>query len=556
MRGFQKIHVKAFHEHYKKIIMNLNKRILIYFSFACIAFTSCTKDFDNINTDPKQSSSSTFNPNLLLPSSEINYVNAITGYNGAILFQSMWTQTFASAKYPSYYSNADKYVYGGSYNDYIGRTWNLAYSSAGYAYEIQNLVKDKPELSNLSGVALILELLSIQAVTDVYGDCPFTDALQAKAGLTHPVYNTQQDIYNSMLSKLDSVLNTLDASKATPDNDALPYAGDITKWKKFGYSLMLRMAMRLTKVDPSTAQTYAEKAYAGGTFSSIDDNAYLKMDDADGYANGNAAALGVSDDFVEVKWGKYLIDQLKAADDPRLSVIAEVPQSGLEKASDKGLAGNSDPAVQEGMPNGYDQNGGATDISHAPDYPGGTGTGDDYYAVGKYSRVKTALYLDRSSPAFILTYAETELLLAEAAVRGWNVGDASTHYKNGLSAAIQSLGTFNSVGAISAGTADAYAALHPLDVSTTENSLKQINTQYWITTGTLFNWIETWCNWRRSGYPVLTPVNYTGNFSNGAIPRRQIYPLTEPSNNPENYSTAVGNLSGGDTWTAKVWWDK
>lgn len=290
--------------------------------------------------------------------------------------------------------------------------------------------------------------------------------------------------------------------------------------------------------------------------SSVADDAYLKMDDPDGYTNGNAAALGVPDDFVEVKWGKLLIDQLKAASDPRLSVIAEVPQPGLANASNKALAGDSNPLTQQGMPNGYDQNGGATDISHAPGYPGGTGSGSDYYAVGKYSRVKTALYLSRSTPAFILTYAESELLLAEAAVRGWNVGDAATHYKNGLSAAIQSLGTFNSVGAISASVADTYAAAHPLDISSTNNALQQINTQYWITTGTLFNWIETWSNWRRSGYPALTPVNYTGNFSNGTIPRRQPYPLSEPSNNPTNYSAAVGSLSGGDTWTSRVWWDK
>lgn len=537
----------------KYMNMNLSKKIPIYLGFACLALSSCTKDFDSINTDPKQASQDNFDPNLLLPSVETGYVNAITGYNGAILFQSMWTQILSSAVYPGYYSNGDKYVYGGSYNDYIGRIWNSAYGAAGYAYEIQTLVKDKPELSNLSGIALILELLNVQVVTDTYGDCPFSQALQAKAGITHPVYDSQQEIYSSMLNKLDSVLNTLDASKAAPTNDASSFNGDITKWKKFGYSLMLRMAMRLTKVDPSTAQAYAEKAYAGGTLSSVADNFYVKMDEADGYSNPNVSSYTV--DYSEVRWGKYLIDELKEANDPRLPVIAEVPQPGLANAGDKGLAGNSDPDVQEGMPNGYDQNGGATDISNAPGYPGGTGTGNDYNPIGGYSRPKGTTYLDKSEPVFFLTYAESELLLAEAAVRGWNVGDAAQHYKNGLSAAIQSYGTLAGSATISASTADTYAAAHPLDVSSTENSLKQINEQYWITTGTLFNWIETWCNWRRSGYPDLTPVNYIGNFSNGQIPRRQLYPLSEPSNNPENYSAAVSAL-GGDTWTARVWWDK
>ena len=63
-----------------------------------------------------------------------------------------------------------------------------------------------------------------------------------------------------MLNSLDSVIATLDPSKAKPTSDFI-YNGDISKWKKFGYSLLLRMAMRLTKVDMATAQQYAEKAY-------------------------------------------------------------------------------------------------------------------------------------------------------------------------------------------------------------------------------------------------------------------------------------------------------
>jgi hypothetical protein len=157
----------------------------------------------------------------------------------------------------------------------------------------------------------------------------------------------------------------------------------------------------------------------------------------------------------------------------------------------------------------------------------------------------------------VLTYAETELLLAEAAVRGWNVGGtAASHYKNGVSAALQSLSAYGSDATISATIADAYATANPLDVSSTANSLKAINEQIWATTGIQLNFLEAWSNWRRSGYPVLTPVNYTGNFSNGTIPRRQPYPATEASTNPNSYKTAVSGLSGGDVWTSKVWWDK
>jgi len=213
------------------------------------------------------------------------------------------------------------------------------------------------------------------------------------------------------------------------------------------------------------------------------------------------------------------------------------------------------------MPSGYDQNGGATDISKEPNYPGVSPadpaiSGDAAFAVGLYSRPTAALYTrNLSTPGFILTYAETELLFAEAAVRGWQTGDASTHYHNGVSAALQSYGTLNSVGAISAADAEAYATAHPLDKSSTTASLAQINTQFWATTGTMFNFIEAWNNWRRSGYPVLTPVNYAGNFTSGQIPRRETYPSSEPSNNGENYNAAKSSM-GGDDWTTRMWWDK
>ena len=538
----------------------MKKTIIKIFAFslgAGLLVTGCTKNFDQINTDPTQASAANFDPNLLLPSAELGYVDAVTGYNGPILFQSMWTQTFASAIFPGYYSGGDKYVQGGSFLSYQGRTWDACYKSASFVREIQNLTKGNTAMSNLSGIAAINEILNIQAVTDVYGDCPYSQALQAKAGISQPVYDKQQDIYNLMLARLDSVIPTLDPAKAIPTNDVLPYAGNIAQWKKFGYSLMLRMAMRLTKADAVTAKKYAEKAYAGGVFSSNADNAYIIFDNSHGFSNANSRSLTTAEDYSEVKWGKVLIDYLKATNDPRLTVISEVPQPGKANAANESLAGDNTFAKQQGMPNGYDQNALATDISHAPGYPGATGTGGDINPTGGYSRPTTSVYLALNTPSFILTYAQTELLLAEAAVRGWSVGaSASVHYANGLAAAIQTYGTLSATGAISAGTANTYAAANPLDVTTTDNSLKQINTQYWVLTGTIFDFDEAWTNWRRSGYPVLTPVNYTGNFTSGTIPRRQAYPTSEASTNPNNYKTAVAGLTGGDNYAGKVWWDK
>lgn len=537
------------------------KRLLLYTGLAVSALvTGCTKDFEDINTDPTQTAPANFNSDYFISGSQWNYINGITGYNGAILFQSGWVQIFASTSSgaANYYTNMDKYVPSGQANDYAGRAWDLSYKGARLAAEIIKNYGSDPDKVNVVSAATVMKVLCLHYVTDIYGDIPYSEALQAASNITQPVYDKQQDVYIAMLNDLDAALTAFDASKAKPAADLFPYAGDVAKWKKFGYSLMLRIAMRLTKADLATAQEYAEKAAAGGTLSAVSEDAYIKGDNANGYRSENPRSLATPADFYQVRWSETMIDFLKSTTDPRVSAIAEVPPAGLAASQTIGAAGDNTYANQLGLPNGWDLNGGATDISNSPGYPGGTGAGADFTPIGKYSRPRTSVYTDLNSAQFVLTYAESELLLAEAKVRGWNVGatTASGHYANGLSAGIQSLGTLSSDAVISAATANAFAAANPLNTTSTAASLKMINEQYWATTGILMNFVEAWNNWKRSGYPVLTPVVYAGNFSGGTIPRRQLYPTSEATANPANYKIGVASLTGGDTWSSRVWWDK
>lgn len=535
------------------------KKIFLYTGLAAAMFhASCTKDFKEINTDPLQSSPANFNSDYFLSRSQAEYINAITGYEGAILFQSGWTQIFASTTTGAadYYSNMDKYVPSGNTNDYAARVWRRCYRAAGLANEIVKNYGSDANRVNVVSAATIMKVLSMQSITDTYGDIPYSEALQGASGNTLPKFDKQEDVYNSMLTELEAAITKFDASKPLPAADVF-YGGDVTKWKKFGYSLMLRLAMRLTKADAAKAKLYAEKAAAGGTFASFADDAIIKGNDANGFRSENSRSLQTPADFYQVRWSKTLIDFLKSTTDPRVTVIAEVPQDGLAANQNVGLAGDNSFTNQRGLPNGWDMKGGSTDIANSPGYPGPTGSGADATPIGKYSRPKTSIYTDLNSGQFVLTYAETELLLAEAAARGWSAGGtAAAHYSNALAGALQTLVNFNSNAAISASTATTYAAANPLNTSSLEASLKMINEQYWATTGILMNFNESWNNWKRSGYPVLTAVNYTGNFSGGAIPRRQIYPTEEATRNGDNYKVGVTSLTGGDTWTARVWWDK
>ncbi|BAU53794.1 SusD/RagB family nutrient-binding outer membrane lipoprotein [Mucilaginibacter gotjawali] len=532
----------------------MKKRLIYSFLlFGATFITGCTKNFDQINTDPTKVSAELFNPNFLMAQAQIQFSN--TGYD-QLLYQSMWSQSLASTY--DYYGNGDKYVYRGSAQDYKSRTWNTSYGAATLVYEMKNLVKGNAAYSNLDNCGSILLVMMLQRVTDAYGDIPYSQALQAKSGITQPVFDTQQSIYTSMLSTLATATAALDASKPGPTSD-LFYKGNITQWKKLGYSLMLKVAMRLTKVDPTTAQKYAEMAYSGGAMASIADDAKVQADNGNGNGNSNAAALLVTDDFREVRWSNSLISYMQSTNDPRISAVAEISAGTGKTANQTEAPGISTASLQIGMPNGYDLNGGATDISKAPNYPGVSPadpsvSGDAPAPDGKYSRPRFAVYGDRNGVNMLLTYGESELLFAEAASRGWNTGVAATHYANALTADMAELAQLNATptAVVAASDIAAYVAAHPLVAAT---ALEQINMEYFVETSTSFNFNETWANWRRSGYPVLTPVVYPSQFST-VIPRRMEYPVTLPATNGVNYAAAVGKITGGDQFSSRVWWDK
>ena len=530
-------------------------RIILFISLIGLFFlTGCTKaQLNNINTDPTKSTATNFDPNNLLSTAQLNYAN--TGYY-QLVYESTMMQVLASTYF--YYNNGDKYINEGNFTDYQGAIFSQGYTEAGDIRQMQQLCmqKDSAGYSNLINIGNIMFVLILQRVTDMYGDCPYSQADMAEQGIKYPVYDHQQDIYNAMLSQLNSAISKLDVNKSKPTAD-LFYNGDISKWKKFGYSLMLRIAMRLTKVDPATAQQWAQTAAAGGTFADVSDNAIVQTDASNASSqNGTSIALRTLTDYEQVRWSKTLINYLQQNNDPRLGVIGEIPPAGLSNNGNENLAGNPDSSLQHGLPNGYDLLGGSTDIKNSPGYPGGTGSGADFAPLGNYSRPRTSVYLNLGGPIFVLTYAETELLLAEASARGWNInGTAQLHYANGVTGAFQSLTQLNTQTEVSQPSITNYLNAHPLDMSSLTNSLQMINMQYWVATGTDFNFIENWFNWKRSGYPNLTPINYPGNITMGTIPRRMIYLSTEILTNPVNYKAAVARLQGGDVLTARVWWD-
>jgi hypothetical protein len=518
--------------------------------------SGCKKNFVSINTNPNAVPGSVENYASLFTNAELvtsgnSDANAYEDWRGNLIYASCMIQHLSST---TGYWDGDKY-----FDDagYLSAYWDQDYGpqASGTNNEntnsapVTNLVdvvyntRNDASQVNLYNIARIFKVYLFQRLTDMYGDIPYFQAgLGYISGITEPVYDKQQAIYTDMLNQLDSAAAALNSSAATPGAADLIYGGNVAQWQKFAYSEMVRIAMRLSKVDPATAQTWVQKAVAGGTFASNADNAILIHQAAapNGagaqVSNGSGAVLGLIDPTA-AHLSNTFVNFLNSTGDPRLPYLGTI----IADATVATDMGDTTTADQLGQPNGYDLNGGATDISKAPGYPG---------SQNKYSYVNRYTFARNNAPTFFLTYSETELLLAEAAQRGWITGTpAATYYANGVTAAMEMLGLQAGAGPSTA-QVTAYVAANPL-VSGSE--LQMINDQYWV--ASFMDETESWANWRRSGYPALTPVDYFGNATGGTIPRRYTYSTVEAATNTANYNAAASILTNGDKMTSRVWWD-
>jgi hypothetical protein len=215
---------------------------------------------------------------------------------------------------------------------------------------------------------------------------------------------------------------------------------------------------------------------------------------------------------------KFLIDHLKATNDPRIKVFA---QYTLEST----IIGIPD---YDGVPNLV---------------PSGSSIWSNYNSDASDVSKMGTWFLKQDAPGMIMSYAEVCFLKSEAALKGWYSGDAQQFYIDGVTANMQSY----TGGGITTSQINTYvAALPPV-------SLENIITQKWISF-TYQNGFEAYNEYRRTGYPVLK--DYSGNAINAnAFPNRLTYPATELSLNSANYYDAISH-QGADNAATKVWWDQ
>ncbi|MBT1690763.1 SusD/RagB family nutrient-binding outer membrane lipoprotein, partial [Dawidia soli] len=395
--------------------MTMKKYLLLLICSAVLVLGGCDHDFAEMNKNPY--GITTINPALL-------FANAVrTTHPGSWEGEQTIVQQFLNAydlgATSGFNFNLDN-------NNFNMPKWNTNYENTIklLAQAIALAEEDPQPNVNLMSMMRIWRAHVFMTLVDTYGDVPYTEAGRAYLDQNFfPVYNDDQEIYEDLYRELTSASAALDpagsyvpedlfygSSSATP---AVTADVQVAKWKKLGYSLLLRLGMRYSKIDPDKAGDIVSEAVNAGVMDTNADDAYLRFTTA--YPNQlNNGPRTINPRYYYL--AEPFVDQLKGTDDPRAKYI-------WGKYTEPNDAPNAVPDVapenQFGFPVGYNQN---TVVDH-PAYKGTAGQGFNYTQLN-FSVVGSAV-----APVFFVTHAQTKLLMAEAAYHGWIGGSAQQYYE-------------------------------------------------------------------------------------------------------------------------------
>ncbi len=532
------------------------KKIAIYtVGVFLLLNTACTNDFQQINTNPSVPNSTTVAP----------LINGIEStlflrYNEQSSLHNDW---YYPATQLAGETAMSGYLMVGGVND----IWNDYYQTLQNMNQVQDLINaaaDKESYNNIQAVLYTLKAYKTFRMTDQFGDMPYSKAGISYSGNTsgnHPVYDKQQDIYNSLLTDLSWAVANIKTSGTTAKGNAYASLGaydplfgsDMTKWKKFAASLLLRYSMQIVEKDATTAAKYATIALTANSF--IDDGADVclwpaKLGGYDilsriwSFGSGGTGYVRISSTF----WN-MVADGTNDADifDPRALVFAE-----------KNAAGQWAP---------YTIGSNVSDKVNPYDYTMTAGSPQNMHGC-LFSPINYWLVRDEHYvPEILMTAAETHFLKAEAYLRGIGVtasaASAQTEYQAGITASVK---FWYSIAQGTNTTESPWTTVQPLSYTSTQlatllahpkvaftadatGNLKKIYAQEWLD-----NFRQPWLAFNLKRRTGLTPVD--PNSTPVTTLNRLTYPQDEATNNTANYNAALSSIGGTNNTTAKMWWMK
>jgi Starch-binding associating with outer membrane len=479
------------------LTLNFNfMKKLFYFILvtSVVFFTGCDNGFENLAVDPNRPAPGDIETDLLLAATIRNTQAATYNVQQGGDMGLCWAQHWSKVQY----NDEENYI---PRRGAINGVWATLYASVIYDAKIMSNIAATKDAKNLQAIGLIVQANAYQILTDLYGPVPFSEA--GIKGNLKPKYDTQEDVYKGIDAMLLNAISLLSVGTdvVNPTSD-LVYAGNTNKWLRLANSLRFKALMRISDVVNVNAKLQAIIDGNNLMTSNTDSaNIFNLADPAATNPIGNTLATRT-----EYKVSSVLVSNLLAVNDPRLAVFAK-PVAGL-------FVGN--------IPG-----------DESFDYTGKS-------AVGTFYQAPTL-------PGVILSYAQQELFIAEAAIEGkisGGLANAQTHFTNGVTANF----LFNGLTAAAATT---YLAQPSLAFTNAATGSPIIGKQMWI--ALYGQGFEAWTEWRRTKYPALLPA-INADPTVPSIPSRLFYSVTEENNNVASVAAASALLPGGNKLTSKLWW--
>lgn len=494
--------------------MTTFKKLYIAILVLCCMAVSCTKNFEELNTDPNRPKEIT--PGVMLGQMQYRIVNssvqAARNFTHELMQVDAPRASAGGAGLHRYVVNPGAAVWSNFYN---------------YLTDIEDIyaISDRLKENNYKAIALVYKSWAYSILTDLYGDVPYTQATKAAEGNFQPAFDKQKDIYIQILKDLDAANSLFDDTKALTYGGDLVYNANavtggknigIQKWKKFANSLKLRLLLRISKRNGEVnvneqINTILSDAAKYPVFTSNADEAIFRYSGTFPYFNPyyNARTL----DWREgTYFTTFFVNKMNADNDPRRAVwMTTVIVNGTN--------------VYQGIQSGY-----PTSVE---------------YAVGKNSSYNDAL---KTLPQLgvMMPFAEVEFIKAELALKGFSTGKtAKQHYENGITASMVQWGATMAAGYLQQ-TGVTYN-----ESASAEMQLEQIMLQKYY--AYFFVDYQSWFEKRRTGYPMLP--RGAGIPAENRFPNRVPYPTYLQSLNAQNLTAAKAAM-GGDDSNVKVWWDK
>lgn len=453
-----------------------------------------------------------------------------------------------------------------------------------------------PDSLFLKGVSLTMQSMWFGFQTSLWGDIPYSEANLGTEKL-QPAFDRQKDVFIGIITDLDRANSLLkqagNVKSAVLSRADLLYQGDILKWRKFTNSLRIRYLMRLSEklTDMTNAGLDVKGEFAKMVgdptnypllINSVDNAAmsYPGTNTIDSWRMGTLLKPTPTE-FHRIKAGATLIDFLKNQNDPRLSVwfrpvevqtlvrdkgaetVIATDESGVVKRFISRYREGVDTSLYVGLkialvnPDIYNDNN-ASDRTRAREIDNAIYSGG---AENPFVSYLAQIFRENSHPlvkTVFMSASETNFILAEATERGWLQGNSENLYWEAVRASLSQYGIsdgdakqYNKVTHThDAFDLDAFETKLKAEFKQADNKIEAILTQKWASN---FTTVESWFDWRRTGYPNIAD-NVVAGAQGTRIPVRYIFGESELNYNSEHVQMAITNLEPAvnDQWS-KMW---